>query len=125
MRSSRQWECRDSHRRHRCRPGGGADAVKQVPGSEPGGQEGARRMTNGLVGLSAGQSVAGTLVAQASAAPSLRVYLPLLLLFVLALAFAVFSVALGRSEEHTSELQSRFDLVCRLLLEKKKRNNAY
>src|SRR5438067_9297782 len=28
-----------------------------------------------------------------------------------------------RSEEHTSELQSRFDLVCRLLLEKKKTNN--
>src|SRR5207249_10682145 len=27
---------------------------------------------------------------------------------------------LWRSEEHTSELQSRFDLVCRLLLEKKK-----
>src|SRR5437868_9945784 len=27
---------------------------------------------------------------------------------------------LKRSEEHTSELQSRFDLVCRLLLEKKK-----
>src|SRR5699024_11753463 len=26
----------------------------------------------------------------------------------------------ARSEEHTSELQSRFDLVCRLLLEKKK-----
>src|SRR5207249_10836613 len=31
---------------------------------------------------------------------------------------------LPRSEEHTSELQSRFDLVCRLLLEKKK-NNSY
>src|SRR2546421_9665801 len=31
-----------------------------------------------------------------------------------------------RSEEHTSELQSRSDLVCRLLLEKKKKNkNAY
>src|SRR5207249_6817953 len=30
----------------------------------------------------------------------------------------------GRSEEHTSELQSRFDLVCRLLLEKKKQNNG-
>src|SRR5207249_11241352 len=29
-------------------------------------------------------------------------------------------VARSRSEEHTSELQSRFDLVCRLLLEKKK-----
>src|SRR5207249_5504278 len=27
-----------------------------------------------------------------------------------------------RSEEHTSELQSRFDLVCRLLLEKKNKN---
>src|SRR2546429_5027000 len=30
------------------------------------------------------------------------------------------SVAVGRSEEHTSELQSRLHLVCRLLLEKKK-----
>src|SRR5699024_11729942 len=30
-------------------------------------------------------------------------------------------VADVRSEEHTSELQSRFDLVCRLLLEKKKK----
>src|SRR5437870_9754050 len=29
----------------------------------------------------------------------------------------------GRSEEHTSELQSRGHLVCRLLLEKKKNNN--
>src|SRR5699024_12568526 len=32
------------------------------------------------------------------------------------------TAAAGRSEEHTSELQSRFDLVCRLLLEKKKEN---
>src|SRR5690349_21976333 len=30
-------------------------------------------------------------------------------------------VGLVRSEEHTSELQSRRDLVCRLLLEKKKK----
>src|SRR2546422_10779953 len=29
-----------------------------------------------------------------------------------------------RSEEHTSELQSRLHLVCRLLLEKKKKNNS-
>src|SRR5699024_2792683 len=29
-------------------------------------------------------------------------------------------ITIIRSEEHTSELQSRFDLVCRLLLEKKK-----
>src|SRR2546429_7135378 len=31
-----------------------------------------------------------------------------------------FKVKLARSEEHTSELQSRLHLVCRLLLEKKK-----
>src|SRR5699024_12881108 len=34
--------------------------------------------------------------------------------------FFAFVVVLWRSEEHTSELQSRFDLVCRLLLEKKR-----
>src|SRR5207249_9281912 len=32
---------------------------------------------------------------------------------------------ISRSEEHTSELQSRFDLVCRLLLEKKKNRICY
>src|SRR2546428_1290012 len=32
--------------------------------------------------------------------------------------------AAARSEEHTSELQSRSDLVCRLLLEKKKHNRT-
>src|SRR5699024_12104477 len=32
---------------------------------------------------------------------------------------SVRSLRTPRSEEHTSELQSRFDLVCRLLLEKK------
>src|SRR5688572_31045245 len=31
-----------------------------------------------------------------------------------------YAKALGRSEEHTSELQSQSNLVCRLLLEKKK-----
>src|SRR6266540_7324679 len=35
-------------------------------------------------------------------------------------AFSV--VERSRSEEHTSELQSHHDIVCRLLLEKKKRN---
>src|SRR2546422_5938312 len=30
----------------------------------------------------------------------------------------------GRSEEHTSELQSRLHLVCRLLLEKKKKKKS-
>src|SRR5438105_10989373 len=33
--------------------------------------------------------------------------------------------ARSRSEEHTSELQSRVDLVCRLLLEKKKKKKNY
>src|SRR5699024_12770599 len=33
--------------------------------------------------------------------------------------FGDVEVEVVRSEEHTSELQSRFDLVCRLLLEKK------
>src|SRR2546422_6193826 len=35
------------------------------------------------------------------------------------------AVGEGRSEEHTSELQSRLHLVCRLLLEKKKINIMY
>src|SRR5437588_2040711 len=37
-------------------------------------------------------------------------------------ALHVGAVCLERSEEHTSELQSHSDLVCRLLLEKKKKN---
>src|SRR5437868_11028458 len=36
-----------------------------------------------------------------------------------ALAIEVSRRLVGRSEEHTSELQSRFELVCRLLLDKK------
>src|SRR5699024_11910481 len=35
-----------------------------------------------------------------------------------AMPYLLGSVEVFRSEEHTSELQSRFDLVCRLLLEK-------
>src|SRR5690606_41133610 len=38
------------------------------------------------------------------------------------LEFLVVFFGAMRSEEHTSELQSRENLVCRLLLEKKKRN---
>src|SRR5699024_12709081 len=36
-----------------------------------------------------------------------------------------FHASWNRSEEHTSELQSRFDLVCRLLLEKKNAQWSY
>src|SRR2546422_10375679 len=38
-------------------------------------------------------------------------------------ASAMWGVEATRSEEHTSELQSRLHLVCRLLLEKKKKKN--
>src|SRR2546421_3303610 len=41
------------------------------------------------------------------------------------LAMAPARRAESRSEEHTSELQSRSDLVCRLLLEKKKKKTTY
>src|SRR2546430_8550032 len=37
---------------------------------------------------------------------------------------SVFGVSPKRSEEHTSELQSQSNLVCRLLLEKKKRHRS-
>src|SRR5699024_12694786 len=40
----------------------------------------------------------------------------------LALVVVTLALVTGRSEEHTSELQSRFELVCRLLLEKKKQS---
>src|SRR5690554_7047897 len=42
---------------------------------------------------------------------------------LLGVANAGLVVDAGRSEEHTSELQSRPHLVCRLLLEKKKKNS--
>src|SRR5690625_6068387 len=43
--------------------------------------------------------------------------------FLLSCALGYLYIAFGiRSEEHTSELQSRGHLVCRLLLEKKKNN---
>src|SRR2546427_9243263 len=39
-------------------------------------------------------------------------------------AVQMFGPAQARSEEHTSELQSQSNLVCRLLLEKKKKHNS-
>src|SRR5207249_11359543 len=43
--------------------------------------------------------------------------------YIIGFGWLVLSLGMyySRSEEHTSELQSRFDLVCRLLLEKKKK----
>src|SRR3712207_8686206 len=53
-----------------------------------------------------------------------RTIAPYLFLLPFFLIYAVFLIypVLARSEEHTSELQSRQYLVCRLLLEKKKKN---
>src|SRR5437773_169698 len=53
--------------------------------------------------------------------PSIRLTLPPLLQEH---GFRVNVAANVRSEEHTSELQSHHDLVCRLLLEKKKKKNT-
>src|SRR5438874_9362637 len=50
----------------------------------------------------------------------------LLLAVILSGAYLVFqTIVYARSEEHTSELQSRRDLVCRLLLEKKKNKKSH
>src|SRR5690606_41090030 len=50
-------------------------------------------------------------------------YLVHVIIFIIGSAnFYHYYVLLKRSEEHTSELQSRENLVCRLLLEKKKTN---
>src|SRR5438309_7767197 len=56
----------------------------------------------------------------------------ILVRFPLSLELAIIATLLAitiaiplRSEEHTSELQSQFHLVCRLLLEKKKKKNIY
>src|SRR6266849_10744622 len=57
---------------------------------------------------------------------SLHDALPIAALFVMAATLVVPQIGIAlerpfRSEEHTSELQSRVDLVCRLLLEKTKK----
>src|SRR5438067_3064411 len=51
----------------------------------------------------------------------LKIFYVLLVFGLLLIGSSIFMAQFSfRSEEHTSELQSRFDLVCRLLLEKKK-----
>src|SRR3712207_7362573 len=53
--------------------------------------------------------------------PSRRLAIPAGLFFAADLVFWHYAIDDVRSEEHTSELQSRQYLVCRLLLEKKKK----
>src|SRR2546426_7264651 len=57
-------------------------------------------------------------------APGLKLKQPLIPITPVPWALWVADVTAGRSEEHTSELQSPCNLVCRLLLEKKKQSGA-
>src|SRR2546421_3598819 len=66
------------------------------------------RMPTGQIFFTAPLSIARTSTSASAARPSIRV------------GTDCATFAWWRSEEHTSELQSRSDLVCRLLLEKKK-----
>src|SRR5207253_10501667 len=71
------------------------------------------------------ETVVGKLIASAARCPLGVMRKPVLVAADSDHAFdpggdAAFLVSLERSEEHTSELQSRGHLVCRLLLEKKK-----
>src|SRR3712207_8177441 len=72
------------------------------------------------VSASADRPVARTLRRATTRALSVSVANPVVLNFLLLTAWTV----LARSEEHTSELQSRQYLVCRLLLEKRKRSGG-
>src|SRR2546430_11473213 len=54
-----------------------------------------------------------------------RLQLPIVRLSGPAWTYGVKDVEFERSEEHTSELQSQSNLVCRLLLEKKKKTHIH
>src|SRR5207249_12297655 len=78
-----------------------------------------RREVLGLIGATAAASLVGgageqSASAQQTSAPTQNMRSRIVKLDAKPEPIAI------RSEEHTSELQSRFDLVCRLLLEKKK-----
>src|SRR2546422_3940094 len=75
-----------------------------------------RRVEEGLAGGPRGDGVRGVGLLDADLLAGLRARLHLRRVVPLA--------ARARSEEHTSELQSRLHLVCRLLLEKKKKYNT-
>src|SRR5699024_11610615 len=51
------------------------------------------------------------------------IVIAIILVSVVPIAIVAIKKKISQSEENTSELQSRFDLVCRLLPEKKNKNN--
>src|SRR5690349_23161668 len=72
--------------------------------------------------VSAPHLVAQRIFSTSSSTLEATALLPMLaLIFTRKLRPMIIGSDSGRSEEHTSELQSRRDLVCRLLLEKKKK----
>src|SRR5207249_10669019 len=77
------------------------------------------RFASGLVVLAGAQAVVGWSLGFATLRQVLSGLPPMMPNTAVALVLAGVSLWFARSEEHTSELQSRFDLVCRLLLEKK------
>src|SRR2546426_241435 len=101
-----------ARRQTRALPRPPPDAV----GLEPGGAM--RRIRKTIVrraaGLVLGLSLAGAVTGAGQAPPGLRE--------VRSWGTGGLGLVVGRSEEHTSELQSPCNLVCRLLLEKKKKN---
>src|SRR2546430_4955460 len=53
--------------------------------------------------------------------PAELLLVPMIDIFTVLVTFLLMTAVFSRSEEHTSELQSQSNLVCRLLLEKKKK----
>src|SRR5262245_52411193 len=70
-----------------------------------------------------GRSLADIARTEVSGLAGVTAAIAVLLILIVALAGLGIAVVNARSEEHTSELQSLRHLVCRLLLEKKKKNN--
>src|SRR5436309_5247165 len=78
----------------------------------------------GFLGGEASFGIGESLIEYSPADTYLRAFLVGLTntLYVSAIGIVLATIVGTRSEEHTSELQSRENLVCRLLLEKKKNN---
>src|SRR5689334_24453508 len=116
---TRDMKCRISARFEKAPQRGGADP-NQVLGPAPSGYRarGDRLMTRAIRALSIALAVlfaVGAPAAWAQDAVKVGVIEPL--------SGPVAASGNYRSEEHTSELQSQFHLVCRLLLEKKKKKH--
>src|SRR3989449_4455220 len=98
------------------RPGGEEHGILEGRAEEADGERGGGRRAHGASSVGPRRPGTGGLTVAATASGGERNSKPS--------ARARESSAWNRSEEHTSELQSRLHLVCRLLLEKKKTSPA-